>query len=160
MLRSRQKQPPLILQALSVPIIALLDDEPDRIDAMRPLLAERCPGFEVVVFENSPDMLDWLGQHLGHVQLLLLDHDLGPNQFRNGASFDPGTGRDVADFLATRPPQCHVILHTTNFLAAPGMRRVLEDAGWTVSHVVPYGDLDWVPEAWNEEVERVMKELR
>jgi hypothetical protein len=40
------------------------------------------------------------------------------------------------------------------------MRRVLEDAGWTVSHVVPYGDLDWVPEAWNEEVERVMKELR
>jgi hypothetical protein len=123
---------------------------------MRPLLADRFPRYEVVVFENSPDMIVWLSDHLHRVHVLSLDHDLGPNQLRDGESFDPGIGRDVADFLATRPPQCHVILHTTNHLAAPGMRRVLEDAGWTVSHVVPYGDLDWVREMWIEEVQWVI----
>lgn len=138
-------------------IIALLDDEPDRIRAMLPLLARRYPEYEVVTFENAPDMIVWLREHLGRVCLLCLDHDLGPNQLRDGAVFDPGIGRDVADFLATRPPQCPVILHTTNHLAAPGMRRVLEEAGWTVSHVVPYGDLDWISESWIEEVERVIE---
>src|SRR4051812_20324905 len=113
--------------------IVLLDDEPDRIAAMRPLSAERFPKHEVVVFENAPDMIAWLAEHLSSVRLLSLDHDLGPNQQRNGETFDPGIGRDVADFLATRPPQCPVVLHTTNRQALPGMRAVLEDAGWQVS---------------------------
>ena len=132
--------------------IALLDDEPDRIVAMRSLLSRWLPKCEVIVFENAPEMIVWLKDNLNQVGLLSLDHDLGPCKLREGSSFDPGIGRDVADFLASQSPQCHAILHTTNLFAAPGMKQVLSDAGWTVSHVVPYGDLDWVGEVWIEEV--------
>ncbi len=137
--------------------IAILDDESERIQAMLPLLARRYSQYEVAVFENAPNMIEWLRAHLDGVRLLSLDHDLGPNQMRRGTVFDPGTGRDVADFLATNPPRCPVILHTTNRLAAPGMQRVLEDAGWMVSHVVPYGDLEWVGETWIREVGRAVE---
>lgn len=133
-------------------MIALLDDDPDRIVTMRSLLSRWHSKYEVIVFENAPDMIVWLNENLHQVSLLSLDHDLGPCQLREGLSFDPGIGRDVADFLASQSPQCHVILHTTNLLAAPGMKKVLFDAGWTVSHVVPYGDLDWVGEIWIDEV--------
>jgi hypothetical protein len=138
-------------------VIAILDDEPDRIQAMLPLVARQFPEHEVVVFENAPDMTTWLAGNLDRVCLLSLDHDLGPNQNRDGIAFDPGVGRDVADFLANRPPRCHVILHTTNHLAAPGMKRVLEESGWTVSQIVPYGDLQWIGEAWIDEVRRQLE---
>jgi hypothetical protein len=121
------------------------------------LLALRHPEFEANVFRNSPDMIGWLREHLLRIRLLSLDHDLGPNQLKEGNTFDPGTGRDVADFLATQTPQCHVILHTTNRLAAPGMQRVLNESGWTVSQVVPYGDLDWISERWITEVGLVVQ---
>src|ERR1700684_3287073 len=101
-----------------MPTIAILDDEPDRIGAMLPLLAAQLKQYDVQVFENAPDMISWLAENLGRICLLSLDHDLRPNQIRNGAIFDPGTGRDVADFLASRQPQCHIILHTTNRMAA------------------------------------------
>jgi hypothetical protein len=139
------------------PIIAILDDEPDRLAAMRPLLAERFPQFEVVTFDNAPDMIVWLHAHLSEVAVISLDHDLGPDRRRQGRKFDPGIGRDVADYLSTSRPQCPVILHTTNRDAIPGMVEVLEDTDWNVTSVVPYGDLDWVGEAWIEEVERVMR---
>jgi hypothetical protein len=157
--RSVATERSLAVPSVPKPIIAILDDEADRIGAMQPLLAARFSECQVVVFQNSPDMVLWLKENLHHVRLLSLDHDLGPNQLRGGTSFDPGTGRDVADFLTTRPPQCPVILHTTNSLAAPGMQRVLEEAGWAVSQVVPYGDLDWVGERWIKEVRRMLRAL-
>jgi hypothetical protein len=138
-------------------VIAILDDDLNRLAAMRALLVKWFHGCEIAVFENAPDMVAWLKENLQTVGLLSLDHDLGPNQLRDGVEFDPGTGRDVADFLATRPPQCNVILHTTNSLAAPGMLQVLEDAGWSVSRVVPYGDLDWIGEVWINAVRCAMK---
>ena len=36
------------------PVIAILDDEPDRIGAMLPLVARQFSNYEVVVFENRP----------------------------------------------------------------------------------------------------------
>jgi len=137
-------------------VIAILDDEQERLRAMLPLLARDYPGCEVATFENAPDMIAWLVVNLHRARLLSLDHDLGPTQRRGDESFDPGTGRDVADFLAGRPAVCPIILHTTNHLAAPGMVDVLETSGWEVTHVVPYGDLAWVKERWIEEVRRVL----
>jgi hypothetical protein len=136
--------------------IAILDDEPDRLTAMRPLLAERFPHYEVETFDNAPDMIAWLHQHLSKVALVSLDHDLGPDRRRNGRKFDPGIGRDVADYLSTSRPQCPVILHTTNRQAIPGMLEVLGESGWQATSVIPYGDLDWVRKVWIEEVVRVM----
>lgn len=132
--------------------IVILDDEPDRIAVMMECLAARLPGDELVSFDNAVDMIDWLLDNLTTASLICLDHDLGPNRRRAGEVFDPGTGRDVADFLATRPASCPVVIHTTNSLAAPGMVRVLGESGWTVTRVVPYEDTQWIGEDWIEAV--------
>ena len=128
--------------------IAILDDEVDRIREMTRCLAECEPHCELVTFDNAPDMIAWLTEHMEDTTLICLDHDLGPNRFRNGEGFDPGTGRDVTNYLATRRPTCPVVIHTTNSLAAPGMAMALDDAGWEHSRVIPYNDLEWVRAAW------------
>ena len=129
--------------------IAILDDEIERLDAMLAVLSRRLPDFSVVTFRTAPEIIEWLGTNLSSVALLSLDHDLIVEL--PGAP-DMGTGRDVADFLAERPPVCHVIIHTTNSPAGTGMEMVLGDAGWSNSRVHPYGDLDWVTAWWIREV--------
>ncbi len=131
-----------------IPIIVILDDEPDRIHEMARCLAVHLPRHELVVFDNAPDMIDWLAKNLETAQLICLDHDLGPNRIRSGEVFDPGTGRDVANFLASRKPICPIIIHTTNSLAAPGMASVLNDSGWKNEGVAPYNDLEWISATW------------
>ena len=59
----------------------------------------------------------------------------------SGHVFDPGTDREVADLLATPPPQCLVVTAPTNSLARPGVHLTLQDAEWTHLGVVPFGDL-------------------
>ena len=136
--------------------IAILDDEPERIAAMTPLLRTRFPECSVCALDNAPDFIEWLRAHLAEVALICLDHDLGPNRTRDGVSFDPGTGRDVADFLAGQSPVCPIVIHSTNGYAVPGMIRVLEDARWTCRRVVPGSGLAWIPDWWYPEVVRVL----
>lgn len=99
-------------------------------------------------FDNAPDMITWLDEHLLEVVLLSLDHDLGPNRDRNGEIFDPGTGRDVVDFLAQKTPVCPVIVHTSNGDRAPGMMFALEYSHWTKCRVVPYDGNAWISQVW------------
>ena len=132
--------------------IAILDDEPDRLTAMQPLLAQHAAASNVVTFDNAPDMIQWLVDNLESCELICLDHDLGPNRQRAGDVFDPGIGRDVVDHLATREPVCPVIIHTTNLEARPGMIDTLQTSGWTVSYVSPYEDDLWIREVWITEV--------
>lgn len=139
--------------------IALLDDDPDRIRAMVDCLIGYLPDFENAIFDNAPDMIEWLSEHLKETALICLDHDLGPNRTRNGEVFDPGTGRDVANFLAIQNPVCPVVIHTTNNLAAPGMELVLEDSGWPHLRIVPYNDLEWVAADWIFEVLTALNRL-
>ncbi len=119
-------------------LIALLDDEPDRIIAMLSALERLGSNYSTIVFDNAPDMIAWFASGHHELALICLDHDLGPNRLRDGRIFDPGIGRDVADYLSTLPPFAPVIVHTTNHLAAPGMIHVLEESGWQVSRVSPY----------------------
>jgi hypothetical protein len=139
------------------PCIVILDDEPQRVKEMTRCLAGVTDGLKLVVFDNAPDLIDWLARHLDSAKLICLDHDLGPNRLRDGNVFDPGIGRDVVDYLATRSPVCPVIIHTTNTLAAPGMELALTDAGWSLSRVVPYNDLEWISGEWIESVHRALE---
>jgi hypothetical protein len=134
--------------------IAILEDDPRRVRTMRRLLGRAFPGFAVVVSDNAPDLIEWLRANLTGVALIALDHDLGPERERDGCRFDPGTGRDVADYLATVPPSCPVMIHTTNSVAAPGMEMVLADAGWKVTRIIPFDDLAWIRREWWPEVRR------
>ncbi|MGD9649046.1 MAG: cyclic-phosphate processing receiver domain-containing protein, partial [Pirellulales bacterium] len=123
-----------------------------RIVAMRSEFAKASSQLDLMTFDNAPDTIAWLHDHLENMALICLDHDLGPNQRRGESVFDPGTGRDVADFLATHTPVCPVLIHTTNSMAAPGMQLVLEDAGWAVARVTPYEHLTWIGVDWIEAV--------
>ena len=141
---------------MTVDTIAILDDEPDRLEAMVPILNKCYPALNVVTFDNAPDINAWFENNLQSCVLICLDHDLGPTRKREGEDFDPGIGRDVADYLASRDPVCPIIIHTTNTIARPGMIFVLEDADWIVSYVSPYSDVLWVKEVWAEEVGNVL----
>ena len=132
--------------------IAILEDDEGRTAAMRVRLAEFFPQCHPVFFDNAPDMIEWLSHHLPFTVLICLDHDLGPNRIRNGEVFDPGTGQDVVNYLSTHQPLCPVIIHTANYLAAPGMELMLNDSGWVNSRVIPLNDLEWIDNAWAPEI--------
>jgi hypothetical protein len=142
--------------------VAILEDDASRVAAVRAVLpqalASVLPAFDAAVFDNVPDMIDWLEANLADTALtdtalICLDHDLGANRVRDGAPFDPGIGRDVADFLAMCPARCPVVVHSSNTPAVPGMLRALRESGWVSSAVMPSDDLRWVREAWREELE-------
>lgn len=136
--------------------VAILEDDERRRNGMQPLLTELFPTSPAMFFDNAPDMLAWLPEHLAKVMLLCLDHDLGPNRKRDGEVFDPGCGRDIADFVAGHSPSCPVVIHTTNSYAAPGMVEVMEQAGWRVSRVVPFSDLEWLTLSWRPTILEAM----
>ena len=102
-------------------------------------------------------MLAWLRDHLERAPIIALDHDLGPSRLRDGERFEPGIGRDVADYLATRAPVCPVVIHSSNSPAADGMQFCLEAAGWTVTRVYPCDDLAWIERDWLAELRRFLK---
>lgn len=129
--------------------IVILDDEQERLTAMTAVLSKRLPEYDIVTFKNAPDIISWLKNNLASAAIISLDHDLFP-QSENEP--DPGTGRDVADYLATQIPVCHIVIHTTNSLAAPGMEMVLTEQGWTQSRVIPFNDLEWVTTWWIREL--------
>ena len=131
--------------------VAILEDDPNRIAAMRACLTESLPGIEVVVFEHAQEMIAWLDQHLGEVVLISLDHDL-PLRDHEDQTLDCGTGRQVADYLALTPPTCPVIVHSSNGFSAPGMCFALKDAGWPCSRVYPCDDTAWIASVWAEQV--------
>jgi hypothetical protein len=132
--------------------IAILEDDGARTAAMRVRLTESFPNYEFVFFNNAPDMIELLRDHLPSAVLICLDHDLGPSRTRNGEAFDPGTGQDVVNYLATQNPLCPVIIHTANYLAAPGMELMLSESGWTCCRVVPVDNLEWIDNAWIHEI--------
>ena len=136
--------------------IVALEDDPRRAEAMRAALEPLDDGLHFLVFDNAPDTLRWLADHLAQVALISLDHDLGPTRSRKEGAFDPGSGRDVVDWLATQAPTCPVIVHTSNHLAAPGMELALRWAGWRRFRVVPFSDLEWVQTSWREVLARAL----
>jgi hypothetical protein len=133
---------------MSTKLIAILEDDPDRTEAMKAALQRQLPDAEAIFFDNAPDMLSWLPGNLARVCVLSLDHDLGPNRRRNGEIFDPGIGRDVVALLERTAPTCQVLIHSSNGPAADGMLYALQFAGWPTERVYPFGDLTWVDADW------------
>lgn len=132
-------------------MIALLEDDARRLEAMQSVL-EKLVSCACHRFSNTPDLITYLRDNLRSVSLICLDHDLGPNQQRDGQPFDPGTGRDVVNFLANQIPTCPVIIHTSNHFAGLGMEMALREAAWPYAWVVPWNDLEWVQSDWMREV--------
>lgn len=83
--------------------------------------------------------------------LISLDHDLYPD---DGAP-DPGDGLDVARYLATIPPCCPAIIHSSNVTRGDQMEGELELAGWLVTRVAPFGT-DWIENDWSVVVQDLL----
>jgi DNA-binding NarL/FixJ family response regulator len=124
--------------------IAILEDNDERISAMQCYLADKFPFFEVRFFRAANEAVEWIREHASQIICLSLDHDL---ECPAGAP-DPGCGRDVAELVAGLQPQFPIVIHSTNVHAAIAMEALLQERGWTVSRVLPYGDLAWLAEIW------------
>jgi hypothetical protein len=128
--------------------IVILEDNLDRQAAMKSWLSDRLYMYEHFFFDEATPMIAWLQNHLAETLFISLDHDLDLKPSGDGRWLDPGTGRDVADFLATQNASCPLLIHSTNTVAVDGMVEVLTQSGWSVQRVTPYGDLTWINEAW------------
>lgn len=133
--------------------VVILEDNAQRVAAMRECLADKFPSFDQRFFASSCEVIHWLQQHWVTTAAISLDHDL---ERQMPADSDPGDGREVADFLASRPPHCPVVIHSTNVAAAIGMEHALADGGWQVDRIVPYEDLQWIQEAWLPLIRRLI----
>lgn len=139
-----------------VRLLAILDDDEDRLAEMRRLVSAAMPDIVVRHFDNAPDLLAALPALLSDCALLSLDHDLGPTRERDGERFDPGIGRAISKALAAHPATCPVIVHTSNAPAGDGMVNDLAFAQWHVLRVVPHSDLGWIREDWLPAVTKVL----
>ena len=139
--------------------IAILEDNEDRKALMQSCLADRFFMYETRVFDNPAAMIDFLRVNLSETIVICLDHDLELKPGPSGRYIDPGSGREVADYLARQQPVCPVVIHTTNVAAAVGMEMVLRESGWTTRRVVPFEDLDWIPREWLRTVRRAILEM-
>lgn len=130
-------------------VILILEDEAPRVTAMRAVLKELAPEAELVIVGSAPEARAWLAERGDAPSLISLDHDLIAPP---GSGLELGTGRDVAETLAQRPPVCPVIVHSANPYGAQGMMTTLEMAGWSATRVVPHSDLAWIASDWRAEV--------
>jgi hypothetical protein len=128
----------------------ILEDNRDRRVAMIGRLAERFPFLRVDFFDTSAKMIDFMeSDSLQDVAMISLDHDLELIPGLQGDWIDPGTGLDVARWLADRSkPLCPVVVHTTNSRAGTKMMRLLEKSHWISHRVIPHDDLDWIETDW------------
>jgi hypothetical protein len=136
--------------------IVVLEDNVERCSAMRSCLADRFPQYELKFFHQPEGLVGYQAEHLADVLLISLDHDFELLPDGAGGFIDPGTGRQVADFLVNQTPACPVIIHSSNSSAALGMQMALAEADWTTCIVAPYGDLAWIEEAWFPAVRRAI----
>jgi hypothetical protein len=135
-------------------VVAILEDNDDREAAMKREISKLLHNCIAISFADAHDMIKWIEKNLLRVTLFSLDHDLNEKS-AVAAAHDLGTGRDVADFLATLLPTCPVIIHSSNAAAALGMSEQLRLAGWPISRVYPHDDIQWISDDWSQQVKNL-----
>lgn len=132
--------------------LLLLEDNAERIAAVEAVLPELGKEWRLRVWRDAPTMLAECVDCFPDTHLISLDHDLNPQP---GSANDPGTGLDVAKLLASYPPFCPVIIHSTNADRAWSMHNELRFGGWTVERFSPIGD-DWFRKIWLPKAREVL----
>ena len=136
--------------------IVILEDNAARRDAMRACIADRFYTFETHFFDESAAMIAFLETDLERALVISLDNDLDMKIGADGRPVDAGEGRYVAEFLATRPPVCPVIIHTSNTNAAVAIQEVLRAADWKSKRVIPMDDTEWIGADWFFAMRRIL----
>jgi hypothetical protein len=136
--------------------IVVLEDNPERVAIMRACIADRFYTFDPHFFDDARDAIRFLDSHLADTLAIALDNDLEMKTGPDGRCVDPGEGRHVAEFLATKKPVCPVIIHTTNSDAAVAMETLLRETGWKTRRVLPFDDMNWIESDWFFALRRVI----
>lgn len=136
--------------------ILILEDDNRRREKMRQLLAAQFSDLMIFFTPSAYDAIKYYNTHRGEIVAIALDHDLEDVITDTGEKLDPGTGRDVSDFLSQQPPSCPIVIHSTNRIAVDGMEFDLGEADWQVERIAPYADLEWIEEAWLPGMKRIL----
>ena len=123
--------------------ILILEDNDERIIGFQKAVAGLA-AYDLKIWRDAPTMLTECEAYFNSTALISLDHDLNPLP---GTTADPGTGLEVARFLAECRPVCPVIIHSTNADRAHSMHNELRFADWITERVGPIGN-DWIETLW------------
>jgi hypothetical protein len=132
--------------------VLILDDKPERqaeFERIAPTLGDN---FEVLIWKDANRMRKECERFLGRAALISLEHDLDPAP---GECADPGSGLDVAKFLAEKKPVCPVIVHTSNTDRSFSILNELRFADWRVDRVGPIGDR-WIEKYWTPKAKELL----
>jgi ADP-ribosylglycohydrolase len=124
--------------------ILILEDNGDRIAGFKVAVAKLGNDFDLKIWRDAPSMIAECEAFFPAAALISLDHDLDP---QSGTTADPGTGLEVAKFLAACRPVCPLIIHSTNADRAYSMHNELRFADWIAERVGPIGT-DWIETLW------------
>jgi|ERR1043166_2501933 ADP-ribosylglycohydrolase len=133
--------------------VLLLEDNAERTEAFRSAINQLGSDYEIRIWKDAPAMLAECVDCFDQTILISLDHDLNPCP---GAVAEPGTGLEVAKFLAGYLPFCPVIIHSSNTDCAWSMHNELRFAGWTVDRVGPIGE-DWIQKLWLPKARQILE---
>jgi ADP-ribosylglycohydrolase len=134
--------------------ILILEDNEERIANFKTAVAQLGSDFDVKFWRDAHSMCKECEKSFPTAALISLDHDLNAIP---GTTMDPGTGLEVAKFLAENRPVCPVIIHSTNADRAWSMYNELRFADWIVERVGPIGD-DWVGTIWLRKAREFVKD--
>ena len=123
----------------------ILEDDLERMDAFQEVANMYSPPQELKVWRIASCMIEKLTVFLDHATVISLDHDL--YRYWDGDP-EPGTGRDVANYLATLAPVCPIIIHSANTNAAWGMYNELTHAKWRVKLIHHSDEPQWIQKRW------------
>jgi ADP-ribosylglycohydrolase len=124
--------------------ILILEDNPARAALLHHAISQLGSEYAVKVWNNVHSMRAECEPYFPDTVLITLDHDLNPEP---GASADPGTGVELAQFLGDFAPVCPVIVHSQNVERVWSMFNELRFAGWIVQQAGGMGT-DWSEAAW------------
>ena len=124
--------------------ILILEDNDWRICHFKTAVASLGPEFRLQLWCDAPSMMEECLPLLPECCLISLDHDLSPMP---GATRDPGTGLEVAEWLAKQEPVCPVIIHTSHTERRWSMHNEFRFGKWTAEIVLPMGE-HWISDSW------------
>jgi len=132
----------------------ILEDNAERVQRFTAVLRgiERSVGLRC--WRDAWRMIGEVSPLLPKARIISLDHDLDPEE---GSVTDPGTGLDVARYLATLSPRCPVIIHTSNSDGATRMMGEFELGGWECHRILPLGE-DWIELDWHRLAQRLLEQ--
>ncbi len=136
-------------------VIVILEDNADRRAAMQDCLNERFGMYDHFFSDDPTELVQYIRSRIDDVLVVSLDHDLHERPDFNTEV----TGLDVVEtLLRERFPRFSIVLHTTNTLRGDLMQELLRSNRWTVSRVVPFDDMNWIPRDWHRAIKKAIKE--